>query len=266
MGRRSKLNNELETVDHNTSEYAKFKELIRSQFNMGLLPKQYLTTIENGKPVVHKEITDAKLEEALVKIDQGVKMGLSPKLALEQIANINGKMVIWGEALSALVLRSGLLVDYKQWFDNETNTAHCLMKRKGFESPMEYTFSYDDAKAANLMGKGVWASYPKRMCANRARGFLIKDLFSDVLQGVFVREEVEDYDENLDFTKVKTVKIEQLSDKLVELQEQVEKAITETELQEIYKNNCKDLSLNDKKELAKICKEKKQKILDNLIQ
>jgi hypothetical protein len=91
--------------------------------------------------------------------------------------------------------------------ESTTDTeAVCTVKRKG-EPEQSRTFSVDDAKKAGLWGKsGPWTQYPKRMLQMRARGFACRDVFADVLRGISVAEEVQDYPQTeRDITPVQEV-------------------------------------------------------------
>lgn len=132
--------------------------------------------------------------KVLVGIMAGAEVGLAPFQALQSIAVINGNPAIWGDGALALVLGSGLLADMRE--DDDGQTATCTMVRKGRETAIVRTFSMEDAKKAGLAGKvGPWTQYPKRMRQMRARLFAIRDGFADVLKGLSIAEEVQDYDE-----------------------------------------------------------------------
>ena len=133
-----------------------------------------------------------KTANIYVAIQHGEELGLQPLQALQNIAVINGRPSLWGDAMLALVRASGLLEDFKEEFDAATETAICLVKRKGFD-PHTETFSMADAKRANLTGKDTpWKTYPERMCTMRARSWALRDQFTDVLRGVYERSEAED--------------------------------------------------------------------------
>ena len=72
---------------------------------------------------------------------------------------------------------------------------YCITaKRKGDAQAYSETFTVADAKTAQLWGKaGPWSQYPARMLKFRARGFLLRDAFGDVLKGMKTAEEVRDY-------------------------------------------------------------------------
>ena len=87
-----------------------------------------------------------------------------------------------------------LCEDFQEWFDDQTGTAFCVIRRRGSQHPVQQKFSYQDAQRAGLTSKkGPWTQYPERMLQMRARGFAIRDAFPDVLSGVITREEAEDY-------------------------------------------------------------------------
>lgn len=126
----------------------------------------------------------------LIAMQWGSELGLKPLQALSNIAVVNGRAALWGDAVIALV-RSSPLCEYVQESD-DGHTATCRAKRRG-EPEQVVTFSMDDAKQAGLAGKqGPWTQYPKRMRQMRARAFALRDVFPDVLRGMPVAEEVMD--------------------------------------------------------------------------
>ena len=137
-----------------------------------------------------------KPEAILVAIQLGAELGLTPKSALQNIAVINGRPAIYGDAALALVRSSGLLEVFREEEIGEagkdTQGVKVTAKRKGFDEASE-TFTVADAKLAKLWAKsGPWTDYPKRMLKFRARGFILRDLFGDVLKGLRTLEEVRD--------------------------------------------------------------------------
>jgi hypothetical protein len=153
-----------------------------------------------------------KSGDILVAVQMGAELGLKPIQALQNIAVINGKPSVYGDALLALVQNNPNFEDIKESFDEETNTAYCTVKRKG-QSEYTVSFCQEDAKKAGLWGKsGPWTSYPKRMLQMRARGFALRDKFADALGGLITAEEARDYP--VDVTPQVQVKKQDLSSKL----------------------------------------------------
>jgi hypothetical protein len=129
-----------------------------------------------------------------VAIQWGAEVGLGPMQAMQNIAVINGRPSIWGDAAAALVkghpayewMREG--VDG----DGDDRAGWCEIKRRGHE-PERRRFGVRDARKAGLWGKsGPWTQYPDRMLQLRARGFALRDVFPDALRGVITAEEAAD--------------------------------------------------------------------------
>jgi hypothetical protein len=130
-------------------------------------------------------------EAVMVAIQHGMELGLAPMQALQSIAVINGKPVIYGDAALALATAHPSFLDIEETTDGTTAT--CVIKRRD-RSAVVRTFSEADAKKAGLWGKsGPWAQYPARMLQMRARGWALRDAFPDALKGLGIREEVQDY-------------------------------------------------------------------------
>ncbi len=154
-------------------------------FDQALTFSQYLADSE----LVPKDFR-GKPANCLIAVQWGAEIGLKPLQAIQNIAVINGRPAIWGDAVIAVV-RSSPVCEYV--IESQTATeATCRVKRRG-EPEQIRTFSTDDAKRAGLLGKqGPWTQYPKRMMQMRARAFALRDVFPDVLRGLPVAEEVMD--------------------------------------------------------------------------
>jgi hypothetical protein len=145
--------------------------------------------------MVHAGWTKLGREQACVAILHGATLGLTPFQSVQGIAVINGRPTLWGDALVAVVLASGQCeaCDCEMSGKGEERVATATAGRKGHK-PIQRTFSVADAKKAGLWGKsGPWTHYPERMLMQRARAFALRDAFADLLQGIQIREEVDDY-------------------------------------------------------------------------
>ncbi len=152
-------------------EVMKFAELMASS---SIVPKEFI-----GKP-----------GNILVAIQWGMELGLKPMQAMQNIAVINGRPSLWGDAVIALVRASPLCEYVNESLDN--GMAVCRVKRVG-EAEQMRTFSAADAQRAGLSSKpGPWSQYPNRMMQMRARAFALRDVFPDVLRGMPIAEEVMD--------------------------------------------------------------------------
>jgi len=146
----------------------------------------------------------------------GNELGLNPLQSIQNIAVINGRPSIYGDALMALVQNHPSFGGVEESFDDNTMTATCTVKRKGGEKHTQ-RYSEADAVTAKLWGKqGPWSQYPKRMLAMRARGFALRNQFADALAGLITREEAEDTPIERDITPMQATKQDQINHEPVE--------------------------------------------------
>jgi hypothetical protein len=132
--------------------------------------------------------------DVMVCLQFGKELGLKPMASIQNIAVINGRPCIWGDAMLAVCHQSMFFDSIDESLDVATMTATCVVKRKGKPECVS-VFSQADAKTANLWGKaGPWTQYPKRMLQMRARGFALRDAFPDILKGIIIKEEAQDYE------------------------------------------------------------------------
>jgi len=159
----------------NFQEAMRFADMLSSST---MVPKDF-----QGKPA-----------NILVAVQWGAEVGLGPLQALQNIAVINGRPSIWGDAALALVQGHPAYESHQESVRGEGDAMAgvCRVKRRGSEWH-EAVFTVEDAKKAGLWGKsGPWQQYPKRMLQLRARGFAIRDKFADALRGVITAEEAMD--------------------------------------------------------------------------
>jgi len=132
----------------------------------------------------------------IIAMQMGAELGLAPMQAIQNIAVINGRPAVWGDALLGLVRGSGLLESINE--DASDTVAVCTVKRVGCARVIR-EFTIEDAKRAGLAGKqGPWQQYPKRMLQMRARAFALRDAFPDVLKGLYMAEEAIDIPQERD--------------------------------------------------------------------
>ena len=164
----------------NLGEAMEFAKQISSS---SMVPKEY-----QGNPT-----------NTLIAMQWGYEVGLAPMQALQNIAVINGKPSIYGDALLALVRKDPRCMGIEEKIEGEDGDmkAICILKRKHIDGTVEEIkreFSVKMAQRARLWGKqGPWTQYPERMLQHRARGNCIRDAFPDVIKGIITAEEAQDY-------------------------------------------------------------------------
>jgi hypothetical protein len=136
-------------------------------------------------------------EGTMVALEYAIELGLPMLQGLQNIYVVGGRPSIFGDLGLAMVEASGLMEDFFEDFEGEPYKddfkAICISKRKGRSRPTIWQFSVQDAKMAKLWGKsGPWSENPKRQLQMRARWFVLRNAYADVLRGLYGREEMED--------------------------------------------------------------------------
>lgn len=135
-----------------------------------------------------------KPELIMAAVLKGAEVGLMPMQALSNIAVINGRSTIWGDALPALMQRAGHHIDVELTGEGNDMVATATLTRGDTGKTIVREFSVKDAEKAKLWGKaGPWQQYPKRMLSMRARAWAVRDGAADAMMGLQVAEEVSDY-------------------------------------------------------------------------
>lgn len=148
--------------------------LAKAYFSSGLMPRALNST-----------------EKVLVALQLCRELNLPPLTSIGKIMIINGVPAIFGELPLALVMRSGLLVQIEEIFGEDEKglpiASTCTVQRRGF-GHVTRSFSVVDAKAAGLFKNDIWVKYTKRMLQCRARAWVLKDVFPDILGGIAIAE------------------------------------------------------------------------------
>jgi hypothetical protein len=137
-------------------------------------------------------------EAVFVAMQMGAEIGLSPMASVQNIAVINGRPGIYGDAALAIVRSSGLLEEFKEWSEGERKkpgwTYFCRVKRKGCEA-VTGSFSWAEALEAGfdqVKPESPWKRWTNRMMQFKARNFAMRDQFADFLKGIRTIEENSD--------------------------------------------------------------------------
>ena len=155
-----------------------------------------------------KDTEQQKHAKATMAIMQGLECGVPPMQAVQSIAVINGKCVMYGDLLTALLWANGFDIEQTISGAGDDRIATCTITRPNGKK-ITRTFSVADARRARLWderdkvkkqwdGKweekpndSPWYRFPDRMLGWRALGMAQKDGASDVTRGLAIREDVE---------------------------------------------------------------------------
>ena len=163
-------------------------------------------------------------EKILIAIQTGMEAGLTPMHSLQAVVVINGLPSWKGDGALSIVKASGemkgktLKKIYSGSPMTDGWTCTVLSHRVGADDPTSHNFSVADAKRAGLWatsGQSAWAKYPERMLYYRALGFHLRDVYPDVLNGLAITEEVQDYPRQAFAAPVNGDKVEHQADPLL---------------------------------------------------
>lgn len=127
-------------------------------------------------------------EQALMLLVTGRDLGLSYSQALRAFHVVQGKPVLSSAGMVAVCLRSGVC-EYFRTVETSDTSATVEAKRRG-DPARRVTFTIEDARRAGLANRETWKSYPSRMLLARAQAFAAREVFPDLLLGLYDQDEV----------------------------------------------------------------------------
>jgi hypothetical protein len=118
----------------------------------------------------------------------GQPFGFDVTMSMRSFHIIEGQPTLKPEIQLALVRQAGHSVSVKQ---SSVDAVVLVGRRSDTGDTAEVSYTIEDAKRANLVGKGNWKTYPEDMLFARAVSRLNRRLFQDVLLGcAYVPEEL----------------------------------------------------------------------------
>ena len=128
--------------------------------------------------------------ECAVILMTGAELGLSPMQSLRGIYVVEGRPTLAADTMVAVIRRSGVCA---LWRTVESTAERCTIeaKRTDDERTQSKTWTIADATRAGLAGKNIWKAYPAQMLRHRCAADLARELFSDVVLGLYDPEEID---------------------------------------------------------------------------
>ena len=175
----------------------------QTQQLFSLVPQNLKEAMELAKLIADSDLAPkdfkGKPGNVMIAVQMGQEVGLAPMAAIQNIAVINGKPSIYGDAGKAILLSKGFIIDEDDIAIVKKNnmTGRCKITRPGYP-PIERTFTKENAVKAGLWDKaGPWTTFPERQLAWRAFWFAARDCASDVLKGLGGFEEIRDLERDI---------------------------------------------------------------------
>jgi hypothetical protein len=186
----------------------KMEQFATILLNSKLVPNHFYEQLPDKKP----DFTKGKVPAVVAVLIQGYQLQLPPLTALQHIIPVNGLLSIKGDLAKSMIFNSGKLKP-GSWVEEETGTIDAgdyMVKitatRSDNGQTLSRSFSVGQAKRAGLWiteaqvngqdgwkyKSSAWWKYPTRMCNYRALGFIARDMFPDVMAGIYTTEEAMD--------------------------------------------------------------------------
>jgi hypothetical protein len=195
-------------VENAYESIEKMQEFAKLLLDSKLVPYHLYEKLPDGKP----DFTKGKIESVVAILIQGYQLQLPPLTALQHIIPVNGLLSIKGDLAKSMIFMSGKLKS-ASWIEteegsieNENLMVRITASRADNGQTITRSFSVEQAKRAGLWitqqqvsgsdgwkyKASAWWKYPARMVNYRALGFLARDLFPDVINGLYTTEEAVD--------------------------------------------------------------------------
>lgn len=125
----------------------------------------------------------------IAKAAYGAVFGWSPVVAVNRIYFVEGRPCLSAEAMLGLIRER---FPAAKIYKTEHTKAHVTIKAKRDAADEEWhVVDLDIADFGHLSNKTNWKNYPKAMLWARAVSMLARELFSDVMLGVYTPDEVD---------------------------------------------------------------------------
>jgi hypothetical protein len=177
------------------------------QSNLLPAPAEFQTLKEIASMAVKSGLLPSSIkspEQAVIIALKGRELGIPPMVAFSQISVINGKPCISAELMLSQIhqkVPSASINFIKN--DNESCVIEAIRKNC---KPSTWSFTIEDAKSAQLLGKQVWKQYPAAMLRARAISAMARAVFPDALNGVSYTPEEMGAEVEIDDQGMETIK------------------------------------------------------------
>lgn len=164
-------------------------------------PDRWAMMVSQAETIVKSGICpkgDTK-EMVVVKILAGREYGMSAMQALRSLYVVGQKVAMMSDTAAGLVFQRlpGAKIDCIETTDK---VATFKASRPGGE-PVTLSFTWEDAKKANLTGGVGWIKYPAQMLRARCQIAICRLVFPDVIAGLYTPEELGDKTERFEDIK-----------------------------------------------------------------
>lgn len=151
-----------------------------------------LIELIKGSKYLPKYLRDASGADLAFTFLKGEEIGLKPLQTLTALYEKEGMLCLNAAAMRALVLKAGHQIEIVE----HTVEVCTIRGHRFFEHIKMYSetisFSLQDARMEGVLHRPFWVKHPKAMLLSRATGVLCRFFFADLIQGLYVDEELSD--------------------------------------------------------------------------
>ena len=130
-------------------------------------------------------------EAAFAIIATGRELGLTAMQSLRSIHVIKGKTILSADLVAALVKSRRDVCAYFMLVESTTERATYKTQRVGEPEATSLTFTFEDAKRAQVTGNPNWTKFPAAMLRARAITALARAVYPDLAMGIYDPDELE---------------------------------------------------------------------------
>lgn len=132
--------------------------------------------------------------QMMMVMQAGYEAGMQPLESLNAFYIVNGKLTMYGDAVTSQVLKAGHIVE---WGTCDDKTATVTITRGDNGAKMTGTFTIEEATRKGLLQTAqgnvntFWQKYPENMLKYKALGKIVDFIVPDALRGISVKEVIE---------------------------------------------------------------------------
>lgn len=157
------------------------------------VPERFAEQKEMAISIAASDLLPAHLRNkpanVLIIIAGARALGVSWFQALQSFFVVEGKLSMSAEMMRSLVIRNGHKFRILEMTDTEAKVE--LIRKDDPEVSFTTSFTIEDAKKAELLGKSNWKKYPSAMLLARATSKAVRSYIPDALAGnVYTPEEL----------------------------------------------------------------------------
>lgn len=130
-------------------------------------------------------------EAAFAIIATGRELGMTAMQSLRSIYVIKGKPTLSADLVCALVKSRRDVCAFFQLVESTPERAVYKTQRIGEPEPTSMTYTFDDAKRAQVTGNPNWTKHPAAMLRARCITALARAVFPDLVLGIYDPDELE---------------------------------------------------------------------------